>query len=229
MKPFSIKHGQPWDDPEFDNIFDLVEARAQGHAKPTPTISMQASSWNFQFSAGMPLHPTQEVVGWGFDFPVGPDGDLLHHVNYLTTKAIPLAVGKTLSMTFEIEVTGAPIFNYSFNPNNPPGTSPAKVRLFIEETHDQGGNYQRWWANPDAFTLTATGSITLATVLDPHNWSSVLGEFGDASPAATQGFVHALQNAGKIGMTFGGGFFFGHGVNVSDGTAHMHVTDFIVF
>jgi hypothetical protein len=45
-------------------------------------------------------------------------------------------------------------------------------------------------------------------------WLSVFGERGDASSAAAAGFATAKANLGALGLTFGGGCFRGHGVNL---------------
>jgi hypothetical protein len=50
-------------------------------------------------------------------------------------------------------------------------------------------------------------------------WSDVIGEFGTLSATTQAGFAATLASVSQIGMTFGGGCFFGHGVNVSGGTA----------
>jgi hypothetical protein len=40
------------------------------------------------------------------------------------------------------------------------------------------------------------------------------------------GFVETIKKMGNIGVTFGGGCLFGHGVNVSGGTARFIMTRF---
>jgi hypothetical protein len=45
-------------------------------------------------------------------------------------------------------------------------------------------------------------------------WLSVFGERGDASAGAAAGFATAKANLGALGLTFGGGCFRGHGVNL---------------
>ena len=42
------------------------------------------------------------------------------------------------------------------------------------------------------------------------------------------GFKELLGKMGNIGLTFGGGCFFGHGVNVSGGSAKFIVTGFAI-
>jgi hypothetical protein len=56
--------------------------------------------------------------------------------------------------------------------------------------------------------------------LSPDQWTNVEGE---PSPS---GFAETLKNMGNIGLTFGGGCFFGHGVNVSGVPARFIMTRF---
>ena len=64
--------------------------------------------------------------------------------------------------------------------------------------------------------------------LTPDRWSSVLGKFGNYDAASLAGFSAALQNVSSLGLTFGGGCFFGHGVNVSNGTARFILSEYSV-
>ena len=66
-----------------------------------------------------------------------------------------------------------------------------------------------------------TDQCRLENSLTPDQWSSVYGKTGNYDATALAGFRDALANLGHIGMTFGGGCFFGHGVNVSGGTARF--------
>jgi hypothetical protein len=200
---------------------------------PPPEISMAASSWDFRFSPGMPEHPSGLPVGWFFDFPVYSEVSTVNcnatncpSVHYLTTaSSMPLA-GKTLAVTVLISVSGSPIFQSALEPGNTCG-GPATVRLFFQRADDPGtleAEFHRWWS-VGSYVLSP-GSGTLSVPMMPELWSSVLGRRGDSSAAATEGFNAALANLGHVGMTFGGGCFFGHGVNISSGTARFTVTSF---
>ncbi len=87
--------------------------------------------------------------------------------------------------------------------------------------------WQLWWANPVSYTL-ANGLITLSVPLTGDQWSSVFGAFG-SDPAAAAAFADSLANVNGIGVTFGGGCFFGHGVNVSGGPATFQLLSYSVF
>ena len=88
--------------------------------------------------------------------------------------------------------------------------------------------YYRWWSI-NTFYVLAPGQAQLAASLtDPSQWLSVFGERADSSPAARAGFEAAKADLGAVGFTFGGGCFYGHGVNVLGGTARFHVRSFAV-
>jgi hypothetical protein len=71
----------------------------------------------------------------------------------------------------------------------------------------------RWWSNPGAFSLQHThGLVSFTVPLSGDNWSNVSGVTAAADPSD---FAAALADAGPVGMTFGGGCFFGHGVYMS--------------
>ena len=78
-----------------------------------------------------------------------------------------------------------------------------------------------------AYTL-APGARELVAPLDPAQWSSVLGKRGTDGAAARHGFEAGLAQLGNVGMTFGGGCFFGHGVFVTGGTARFITTEYVV-
>jgi hypothetical protein len=132
-------------------------------------------------------------------------------------------------MTFQILTTGAPSFNYILSLDNTCAT-PATVRLFLERKNDDfSEEFYRWWAHTISYDLQATpGNITLTVPLTPDQWSSVYGKTGNDDAAALAGFRDALQNLGNVGMTFGGGCFFGHGVNVSGGSARFALINYTI-
>ena len=94
------------------------------------------------------------------------------------------------------------------------------MRPFIWAHQNSPGDFDRWWSNPIAFELSA-GSATITVPLAPDQWSSVNGKVGNADAGALAGFQSALKAVSSLGLTFGGGCFFGHGVDVSGGTARF--------
>jgi hypothetical protein len=107
------------------------------------------------------------------------------------------------------------------------GNQPADFRLLLERRGDTLSPTQeffRWWSNPDHVKLVADGQLHSLTVpLIPERWSSVFGKFGSQVPSE---FNTGLQNLASVGITFGGGCFFGHGVRVTGGKARFELIDF---
>ncbi len=131
-------------------------------------------------------------------------------------------------MTVQIDaLSGVPSFDYGLGPDNP-CAYPAHVRAYIEQKFKQDivyapGTY-RWWSNPIAIELTY-GTFTAVTSFTPDQWSDTFGERGTDALA---GFAAALAHPQAVGMTFGGGCFFGHGVSVSGGTASFTLRSFTI-
>jgi len=202
------------------------------HQTSSQPFALRPSQWHLQYSAGVPDHPVADKAGWSFDFPVynqqSPtkcsEDRSCGHVNYITTPVNAAIAATALIMTFRIETTGAPIFQYALNPNNT-CINPAAVRLFIQrqgDTLEADHEFYRWWSKAAA-ELTA-GTVTLTVPLMPDQWLSVFGKTGDVDQVTLAAFHDALENVDNIGMTFGGGCFAGHGVNISGGTARFSLT-----
>ena len=133
-------------------------------------------------------------------------------------------------MTFRVETQGNVAFNGNLSADNN-CIRPATVRLYFQKANDDystDGN--RWWSNPQAFELSASNSsdVTLSVPLTPEKWSTVFGEFGNEDEQTQAWFSSALHNMAHVGMTFGGGCFFGHGVQVSGGSARFVLLRFAV-
>jgi hypothetical protein len=210
---------------------------------PSGQIPLTPSNWNIRYSPGMPAKPnTAPSGGWVFSFPLaapgvcpappttGPNFNIstCPHIDYVTATYITPIAGSSVSMTFSIAVGPNTTFDYHTAANNT-CVNPANFRLMIERADDAGlyQRYYRWWSHDVSYQLQSTdGSLTLTVPLTPDRWSSVLGEIGSASAAATAGFADTLKNVGLIGITFGGGCFFGHGVYLNSGNATFTVSDF---
>ena len=186
------------------------------------SVSMNAGAWWFLYSPTMPAHPSAHPDFWSFDFPA-QDG-----VHYLVQPVSGYA-SSTVRVTFRIETIGSPFFDWRTAPNNI-CDNPASVRLYLQRRGDDmsaAKEFFRWWSNPVAYTL-APGAGELVVPLDPAQWSSVLGKKGTDSAAARLGFEAALADLGNVGMTFGGGCYYGHGVFVTGGTARFIATEYEV-
>lgn len=208
--------------------------------------SMDGANWDIRYSPHMPLHPTNlppQFGGWSFNFTPAPmgvcpaadtqppnfDQSPCPHVDYVTTNYVHnLSTAVSVTMTLEVSVTQGTTFDFHTQFENTCG-GVATVRFLLEHTGDSSLNHvnYRYWSNPTSFTLASTGlqAYTMTVNIDPSLWSNVDGQFGTANLSA---WGALLRNIGKVGMTFGGGCFFGHGVYVNPptGAAQFQVRSF---
>jgi len=180
-----------------------------------------AQGWEVRYSHDVSLKTPVAGQEFSFDFPQAPGS--VHYV----TKPIVLAPKVTVSATFTITMTGAPQFDYRTAPDNT-CDRPASVRLFLQRRDDPmtgQGQYEfyRWWSN--AGVELKAGTFTLAVPLQPASWVSVMGKDGDRNPAE---FSATLADLSHVGVTFGGGCFYGHGVRVVNGRATFTMKQFEV-
>jgi hypothetical protein len=225
------------------NLFQSLLSWAPAVAPAVPPagpvmLSMEAVSWNITYSPTMPAHPAAAGGGaWFLDIPIGPDGQaawsapVIPAVHYVTLPvALNLSGRKSLTASFRLETSGEPVFQFKLKPDNVCLAPPASVSLFLQRAGDDMSGagameFYRWWSQPISWVL-ADGIATLIVPLTSDQWVSVMGKMGNADATATAGFQSALANLSNIGLTFGGGCFKGHGVNISDGTARFTVFSF---
>jgi len=185
---------------------------------PTPlTLPLASSVWE-TISLPGPLALSNQDGALTFEFPT--DGS----VHYLYTASPLLELRGTLAITVRIATAGQPTFNLLDR-----GTCgiPVSVRPLIWANQNGNGDYDRWWSN-QRHVLLAPGTTTLSVPLQPAAWSSVNGQLGNATPQVTFQFEKALLNVSRLGVTFGGGCSFGHGVSVIGGTATFALSEYVV-
>lgn len=188
-------------------------------AEPPALSSTDNAVWSIQ--NGVPVQRDSRGKTY-FVFPTVSPG-----VNYLTRPVSGLPAGVSfLSIAYTIAATGAPIFNYRTNSNNTCGPGfPGAVRLFIQRAGDDfsgAGQFQqyRYWS-ARAVRELAPGSHALRAMIDPAQWTDIYGKSGSDYP---ERFRQALQNAARVGITFGGGCFYGHGVFNADSNSTARFT-----
>ncbi len=173
-----------------------------------------------------------------FDFLPTPDRAML------ITEKFPKGtlVGHSLSARIAIMAMPGETFNYC-GPNCD-GTDPGGfVRLYIQGQNpelvgcESGWHPERpdceaqyWWSNPlhidlAALALLGKKGITLQALLSPEFWSDRDGHQGDSGDFThpesgvtvnhAEAFYAAVENATRMGLSFGGGdnFAFGAGSN----------------
>lgn len=215
----------------------------------TTTLSLTAKNWiesayncydsgNYCNSIKVPL--SNDGNGdLTFTFPAAPPNPptatAWNEFSYLQTKFTEsLTTEHYISVTMQVTTTSGAQFVYTWDDDGNTCGGDAYARVLIDERGDNYsgiGKYQyyRWWSNPIAYDLTTGGLVTVTTALTPDQWSSVQGQFGNANTHATNGFNKALANVGLLGITFGGGCFFGHGVDVLNGTATFALISFQIY
>ena len=203
------------------------------HVAIAQNVSLSPADWFFRGSPGMGLHPVAAPVGWKFDFPSHPrtqcNVSICSQVHYVTTAYTkPMASTSSISMTLSITASPGAVFDYHTEASNTCAGS-ATVRLYFQQQGDDltmADATYRWWSNPSSFVLAPTdGPVSLTVPLQGEKWTAVNGMSGVQQP---NGFAAALAHPANIGLTFGGGCFFGHGVFIDGGTATLTVTGFSI-
>ncbi len=192
-------------------------ATAAGAASPA-VLSLDADAWaTISDPDNFPL--ANDGTALAFDFPVDAGS-----MNYLYNTRPPASIGGAVSVSLQVTTTGEAVFNYMTEPFNTCQT-PATVRPFIWANRNGSGDSDRWWPSTASYTL-AEGSAVLSIPLTPDKWSNVAGKSGSADRTMSAAFTGATGNVSSLGLTFGGGCFFGHGVNVRGGTARFILRDY---
>lgn len=161
-----------------------------------------------------------------FDFPQAPG---IHWAGYMTTGRVaslqipiePIQIGDLITIQGHVDTTPDAVFE--FFPDNT-GTMPPCFHIFLEGNAFLSPDpLDRWWFNP-ALVALAPGPFSLSVVVDPSKWSSTFGAFADQDADTLAHFERALAAPERIGLTFGGGSFFGHGVRMAQGSAVFTMT-----
>jgi hypothetical protein len=204
-------------------LITLLTGLHQAEPAHADKLTLSPGAWSIRYSQGMPPKPSLAESGWSFDFPRGTDCEKKHDcpgVHYVTTPYHkPILANATLITNFQIMTQGEVRFNYRLEASNT-CSSPATVRAFLQRADDDlYAASGRFWSNPIA-TILAPGNFTMAIKLHSDQWTNVEGQHDRA------GFEALLDKIGNVGITFGGGCFFGHGVNVEGGSAQFIMSSF---
>jgi hypothetical protein len=202
----------------------LFSCATQTHKATVPqdVVYLKANRWVVAYSPGTKLVQVPDGA-WYFDFPAPPN-----HVNYLMVPYHASAPHKFLSVTFKITMlTGNPVFHSLERGCN----RLANFRPIIQRTGDNmSEEFGRWWSNPESFELKPTnGNITITVPLTANHWSSVYGKFGNYNSITLSAFNKTMREIQAVGLTFGGGCAFGHGINVSGGRARFELIDYQIW
>jgi hypothetical protein len=163
-------------------------------------------------------------------FPDGPET-----INYLYTtlnSGSVLPAGGLLTIQGQT-VCEPPTVVFHWDDTQPPpeqlpsGTLP-NLRPFFWANNNGQGEFDRWWSTGMRFVKLEPGLFEIQVSLNPSEWSSVLGKVGSDSPTTIAAFNNALAHPSRVGMTFGGGSFYGHGVYATGGVAQTDITRYMI-
>lgn len=188
---------------------------------PTPlTLSLRSDAW--QTIATPDPYPLFNSDGPDLIFEFPTDGSM----HYLFTPSTQSTIRGTVVVSLRVATAGPALFN-SLDPLTGACTIPPSVRPLIWSNQNGQGSYDRWWSNPQAYPL-ASGQASIAVPLLPEHWSSVNGRQGSSDAETRYGFARAIENVTRLGLTFGGGCSFGHGINVQNGAAEFRLTGYAI-
>jgi hypothetical protein len=200
---------------------------AQQHRdrRPPPRPS-NPSNWALLYSTGATLALNslgQPVI----TFPTNSRDS----VNMLTKAWAGSSVGTTLYLTIEMNASPSTVFNLAQGPE-PTCNTPPSIRPYMQadgwEPMPRDYTSMRWWSRQGYVPLVTAGTFSLAVPLTADRWGGVNGQLATSSDAALRWFSRIVQavQPSRIGLVFGGGCSFGHGLYVSGGTATLTVTQF---
>lgn len=181
-------------------------------------VSLLPQDWYIYYSQGTPPNPSADTnCAWFLDMPRSGNGG---HVNYVQTPFRATVALHSVTMTFKVS-SDAPEYVVL----DPGDILPATIHLFFEQQGDDLSNPNgRWWAQSGGYNLGShdNETITITVPLTADQWTNVYGQY-DA-----QAFASALANIGWIGLTYGGQYFWGHGVALASGRATFMLINYQV-
>lgn len=198
---------------------------SMGRSRSKPILkAIPLTGWEIAYSVGMPRTPDG---AWDIDIPsvVNPDKcakrkHSCKSVHYVWKNVQGrIKNNSTLTMEFTVIAPKVQSWNYKLEPTNN-GNHPASVAFIMQRKgDDMRGANGRFWATSRA--VLEHGNRVLKIKINRHNFINVLGKKPSISV-----WNSMLANLGRVGVTFGGGSFYGHGVNVTGGTAKFKMERF---
>lgn len=202
-------------------LFALVS----GLTAQTFPIDSTWSAYSFNWSNGrFELYPTS---GGSFVFSAPPK--TINAIDRRFSRATSLQ-GTSMFSSFSISSSGTPSFAApdDLAQGCPPVTN---LRFFIT-SNDMGAKKVkltetgRWWSPYVSFPLAVTSGASIAVAIDPSQWSDASGHLGTFNAAHTSAFWAVVHGVREIGLTFGGGCFFNHGVSNAGAPATFTLFNF---
>lgn len=204
-------------------ILLLAACGSSNNPPPPSPPPPPATSWHITQSS----QPPPVVSADGFDFPLAANAN----TKWVSYFELPFTtdISRLTSISVTYTLTGDnPVFDHS-TPNNV-STGPAAIYVMLHRAGDnmtgQGDYaYYRWFGpilkSPPVYPLElGTHTITLP-LNDLLSWASLADQ-------QQEWFDLTRSNMGSIGVTFGGGDFYSHGICVTSGAAHFHLDGYSI-
>lgn len=180
-------------------------------------------------SAGMPKHPTATPTGWKLDMPVPSNPQTTDanaadkHVHSVTFNCGSLT-GKTA-----VRVRGR--WDIPAGVELKPWTGPGAPTVMIVWIQRKGDDWSaanefqhyRWYAGLAVMSPIVAGEFDLTIPLAGAGWTDTMGATQSEYPAE---FKAALDNCASVGIGFGGGTGYMHGLFATGPGAALNIEQF---
>ena len=190
----------------------LAAGAAVALSVPAGAEAPPAGAWQIgpiidgrNYSVNMPLRPYEGRDGASFTIP-GPtkrDG----HVHYVTLPVRSLEGARRITLRYRIDAPRGTRFIQQENPS----AGPATLSLYFQRAGDswriRHPDYR--WYSPNAREMPLSPGVHEVSIGLDEDWIAMTG------PSAHQnreGFRRAVNDAHRVGFTFGGNSGRGHGV-----------------
>lgn len=171
---------------------------------------LKHSNWMYAFGKNMPIYPDPSKNG----FFINLSGDRI--LSYLVSND-NLSLNNSIQISGKIKLSNDCVLNYKTESINT-CESPAKMRVMLLGGYS--GKFNRWFSREGV--LIKNGRFTLSLDLFPKNWVSVFGKNG----ADYEGkFKKIVNGRTQIGLVFGGGCFYGHGIECESGSLQIEISN----
>ena len=135
-------------------------------------------------------------------------------------------------------------YGFPWDPSNGPGI-PANCRMYFSTGFsDAGGLFNesaggRWWSpTATVYLVPGTYNFSISAPIS-STWTNVYGASSTSQSLTydpgnnnyyvpSQAFKQAIANPSEVGLTCGGGYFYGHGVATTQGTAILTLSSFYI-
>jgi hypothetical protein len=182
-------------------------------------------NWELKYGLNMPSKPKTNGSGWFINMP--KTGAVVSYAmtedKYELFKKKKVPNNSSVTMTVTIEASPDAYFEYKTQPDNL-GNAPATARVMLYSS--LYGEFNRWFGIQGIEMVEGTHTIKIP--LEPDKWLSVFGKKGDFNANTRKKFKEFLIKPLNVGVVFGGGSFYGHGLFMSSGSATFRLRELTI-